>query len=229
MNEKMLLSEEDRVKWLVSIELCIGIISLLSFIPSVRVGIVCLFSNPTLAKTLFGLFLFFPATFMLLVGLLFISYGIFLYFTGGEKAPENGFKVIINGTIASFITGIFVLLSDLTLLKVPFGIHLLLSYSLLLFLLYCLPVYRKRLAMPEEERIALFITLLKYIVSKEHHEEKLGDVQEQYNHSINEAINKGTPLWKVYRKTLLGGLGLIGGSLWLKAHKLVSRWMTRAK
>jgi hypothetical protein len=74
-----------------------------------------------------------------------------------------------------------------------------------------------------------FIALLEDILPQEFQEEWLGDVQERHNYSINEAIKNGDPKSKVYRETLLRGLGLIWSYLWLKADKFVSRWMTRAK
>jgi len=60
---------QDLRKWLLPIIGSIGFISVICFIIIGDVlGITCLFSNPTLAKTLFGIFLFCPATFILLVG-----------------------------------------------------------------------------------------------------------------------------------------------------------------
>ena len=204
----------------------IGIISLIGFIIGDVLGIVCLFSNPTLAKTLFGIFLFCPATFILFVALFFMFYGGFVFLIGDEREPETGNKLIINGIGASFFAGIFILLSDMALLEFTLGIPLLLSYSLLLLLpCYLLPVYTAWLAIPEEDKKARFIAWLENILPIEFQEEWLGDAQEKRHQSIK----KGKPPWKVGFITLFAGLGLIRSYLWLKADKFVSRLMTRAK
>jgi hypothetical protein len=223
---------QARGEYLSKLIISIGIISLICFILGDLLGIVCLFSNPNLPKTVFGIVLFCPATFILLLALIFVLYGGFQWVVDPEKGAKTGPKLIINTILASAIPGIFILLSDLTFLKVPFGIHLLFSYCflpLLLFcsqlLLFCSQVYRGWLAIPEEDRYARFIALLEEILPIQFQEEWLGDLQEYYY----ELIKDGTPLWKVYFITLFTGLGLIRSYLWLKADKLVSRWMTRAK
>ncbi|MCC3564892.1 MULTISPECIES: hypothetical protein [unclassified Microcoleus] len=218
MNEKMLLSQDKRI--IASIG-----ISLICFIIGDVLGIVCLFSNPTLAKTIFGIVLFCPASFLLLLALVFMLYGGFQWSVDPEKGAKNGQKIIINASLASFVPGIFILLSDLTLLKVPFGIHLLFSYCFLLLLLFATQVYRARSAIPEEDTKARFIVFLENIVPIQFQEEWLGDLQEQHY----QLIKDGTPLWKVYFITLLTGLGLIQSYLWLEFDKFVSRWITRAK
>jgi hypothetical protein len=221
MSEKMLLTKDQLIIT------SIGIISLIffSFIIGGVLGIVCLFSNPNLAKTLFGLFLFCPATFILVVALLFMSYGMFHFLFDAETGPENGSKMILNSVVFIFFPGIFILVTDVIFLKVPFGIHLLFSYCLLLLLLFGTQVYRAWSAIPEEHTKARFIAFLENIVPIQFQEEWLGDLQEHYY----ELIKDGTPLWKVYFITLFAGLGLIRSYLWLKADKFVSRWMTRAK
>jgi hypothetical protein len=218
---------QDIRKWLLPIIGTIGFISIICFIIiGDALGIVCLFSNPTLAKTLFGIFLFCPATFILFVALFFVFYGVFLFLTGGDRGPETGNKLIINGIIAIFITGTFILLIDVIFLKVPFGTHLLFNYSSLLLWLFYLRVYNRGwLAIPEEDRYARFIALLEEILPIQFQEEWLGDLQEQHYQLIEEGI----PRWKVSLITLLTGLGLIRSYLWLESDKLVSRWMTRAK
>ena len=108
MSEKMLLNEDKLIT------ASIGIISLIffSFIIGDMLGIVCLFSNHTLAKTLFGIFLFFPATFILVVALIFMSYDVFHYlYDGRETAPEKGSKMILNSVVAIFFPGIFILVT----------------------------------------------------------------------------------------------------------------------
>lgn len=222
MNEKTLLTKDQLII------ASIGIISLIffSFIIGDMLGIVCLLSNHTLAKTLFGIFLFFPATFILVVALLFMSYGVFHYlYDGRETAPEKGSKMILNSVVAIFFPGIFILVTDVIFLKVPFGIHLLFSYCFLLLLLFGTQVYRSRSAIPEEDTKARFIAFLENIVPIQFQEEWLGDLQEQHY----QLIKDGTPLWKVYFITLLTGLGLIQSYLWLEVDKFVSRWITRAK
>jgi len=218
---------QDIEKWLLPRIVITAMISIICFIIiGDALGIVCLFSNPTLAKTLFGIFLFCSATFILFVALFFVFYGGFLFFTGGDRGLETGNKLIINGIIAIFITGPFILLIDVIFLKVPFGIHLLFSYSFLLLLLFSLRLYdRTGLAIPEEDKKTRFITLLENILPIEFHEECLGDLREQHHQSIKE----GKPPWKVGFITLLTGLGLILSYFWLESDKLVSRWMTRAK
>jgi len=221
MSEKMLLTKDQLII------ASIGIISLIffSFIIGDVLGIVCLFSNPTLAKTLFGIFLFCPATFILVVALVFMSYGMFLFLTGGELGPEQGSKIILNSVAAIFFPGIFFLVTDVIFLKVPFGIHLLFSYCFLLLLLFGTQVYRAWSAIPEEDTKARFIAFLENIVPIQFQEEWLGDLREQHHQSIKE----GKPPWKVGFITLLTGLGLIRSYLWLESDKFVSRWMTRAK
>ena len=226
MSEKMLLTKDQLIIT------SIGIISLVffSFIIGDVLGIVCLFSNPNLAKTLFGIFLFCPATFILVVGLLFMFYGMFHFrYDGGELGPERGSKMILNSVAAIFFPGIFILVTDVIFLKVPFGIHLLFSYCFLLLLLFGTQIYRAWSAIPEEDKntrfIALFIPFLEPIIPKHDHEEWMGLLKKQHD----QLIEKGKPLILVDLNTLQSGLGLIGGSLWLKADKLVSRWMTRAK
>ncbi|WP_341734060.1 hypothetical protein [Microcoleus sp. EPA2] len=222
MNEKMLLSKDQLII------ASIGIISLIffSFIIGDMLGIVCLFSNHTLAKTLFGIFLFFPATFIFFVGLLLMSYGVFHYLCDGrDTAPEKGSKMILNSVVSIFFPGIFILVTDVIFLKVPFGIHLLFSYCFLLLLLFATQVYREWSAIPEQDAKARFIVFLENIVPIQFQEEWLGDLQEHYH----ELIKDSTPLWKVYLIILFTGLGLIRSYLWLKVYKLVSRWMIRAK
>ena len=216
---------QDRGQWLFKLITSIGIISLICFIIADVLGIVCLFSNPNLPKTLFGIFLFCPASFLLLLALIFMLYGGFQWYIDPEKGTTSGQKIIISAIIASWVSGIFILLSDLTLLKIPFGSALLSSYSFLLLLSFGLQVYYSGwLAIPEEDRYARFIALLKEILPIQFQEEWLGDLQEKYHQLIKEGI----PRWKVYFITLLTGLGLILSYLWLKADKFVSRWMTRA-
>jgi hypothetical protein len=222
MNEKMLLSKDKLIT------ASIGIISLIffSFIIGDMLGIVCLFSNHTLAKTLFGIFLFCPATFIFVVALLLMSYGVFHYlYDGRETAPEKGSKMILNSVVAIFFPGIFILVTDVIFLKVPFGIHLLFSYCFLQLLLFGTQVYIARSAILEEDTNARFIAFIENILPIQFQEEWLGDLQEQHYLLIKDS----TPLWKVYLITLLTGLGLIRSYLWLKADKFVSRWMTRAK
>ncbi len=228
---KMWLNK-DIGKWLLAIIGSIGFISIICFIIiGDALGIVCLFSNPTLAKTLFGIFLFCPATFILLGGVFSIVRASFLYVNnnGSEEKDRQARNLISKGIIAFFITGTFILVSDVIFLKVPFGIHLLFSYCFLLLLLYAPQVYRAWSAIPEEDKntrfIALFIPLLEHIIPKQDHEEWMGLLKKQQEQLIEE----GNPLILVDLETLKSGLGLIGGSLGLKADKLVSRWMTRAK
>lgn len=220
---------QDIEKWLLP---RIGITAMISIICLIIIGdvlgIVCLFSHPTLAKTLFGIFLFCPATVILLVGFCCFVWGAFLfcYSKGREDEYRRGRILVIDGIIAIFITGTFILLIDVIFLKVPFGIHLLFSYSFLLLGLFSLRLYnRTGLAIPEEDKKTRFITLLENILPREFHEEWLGDLREQHHQSIKE----GKPPWKVGFITLLTGLGLILSYFWLKADKFVSRWMTRAK
>lgn len=174
MSEKMLLSQDKRI--IASIG-----ISLICFIIGDVLGIVCLFSNPTLAKTIFGIVLFCPASFLLLLALFFVLYGGFQWSIDPEKGAKTGQAIIINASLASLVPGIFILLSDLTLLKVPFGIHLLFSYCFLLLFLFCLGVYRGYLARPE-----VYIVLLQYIAPYLKRflpilqEEWLGDLQENW-------------------------------------------------
>lgn len=221
MSEKMLLTKDQLIITSISI------ISLIffSFIIGDVLGIVCLFSNPNLAKTLFGIFLFCPATFILVVGLLFMSYGMYHFIFGAELGPEKGSKMILNSVVYIFFPGIFILVTDVIFLKVPFGIHLLFSYCFLLLLLFGTQVYRGWSAIPEEDTKARFIAFLENIVPIEFQEEWLGDLREQHHQSIKE----GKPPWKVGFITLFTGLGLILSYFWLKADKFVSRWMTRAK
>jgi hypothetical protein len=112
---------------------------------------------------------------------------------------------VINWIIAIFITGTFILLIDVIFLKVPFGIHLLFSYSFLLLLLFPYAVYRAWLAIPEEDKKTRFIALLEDILPIQFQEEWLGDLREQHYQLIKE----GKPPWKVGFITLLTGLGLI--------------------
>lgn len=236
-----MLLNQDIGKWVFSI----SIISIIGFIITGNVlGIVYLFSNPTLGNTLFGIALFCPATFILFASIFSIIYGGYImmisdsreiFMQGGvgftiirdsdDGRKLQGLRLTKKSIIAIFITGTFILLSDVTLLNVPFGRHLLFTYSFLLLLLFCSQVYRGWLAIPEEDRYARFIALLEDILLIQFHEEWLGDLQEQHYQLIEEGI----PRWKVSLITLLTGLGLILSYLWLKADKLVSRWMTRAK
>ena len=219
---------QDIRKWLLPIIGSIGIISIICFIIIGDVlGIACLFSNPTLTKTLFGIFLFCPATVILLVGFFCFVWSAFLFVcsNGSEDQDRQGRILVMNGIIAIFITGTFILVTDVIFLKVPFGIHLLFSYCFLLLLLFAPQVYRAWSAIPEEDTKARFIAFLENIVPIEFQEEWLGDLREQHHQSIKE----GKPPWKVGFITLLTGLGLIRSYLWLKADNLVSRWITRAK
>jgi len=221
MSEKMLLTKDQLIIT------SIGIISLVffSFIIGDVLGIVCLFSNPNLAKTLFGIFLFCPATFILVVALLFMSYGIFHFLFGAEVGPEKGSKMILNSVFYIFFPGIFILVTDVIILKVPFGIHLLFSYCFLVLLLFGTQVYRVWSAIPEEDTKARFIAFLENIVPIQFQEEWLGDLREQHHQSIKE----GKPPWKVGFITLFTGLGLILSYFGLESDKFVSRWMTRGK
>ena len=228
---KMWLNK-DIGKWLLAIIGSIGFISIICFIIiGDALGIVCLFSNPTLAKTLFGIFLFCPATVILLGGFFCFVWSAFLFgcSQGCEDKVRQGESLVIKGIIAIFITGTFILLINVIFLKVPFGIHLLFSYCFLLLLLFAPQVYRAWSAIPEEDKntrfIALFIPLLEHIIPKQDHEEWMGLLKRQHDQLIEE----GNHLILVDLETLKSGLGLIGGSLWLKADKFVSRWMTRAK
>jgi len=221
MSEKMLLTKDQLIIT------SIGIISLIffSFIIGDVLGIVCLFSNANLAKTLFGIFLFCPATFILVVALLFMSYGIFHFLFGAEVGPEKGSKMILNSVFYIFFPGIFILVTDVIILKVPFGIPLLFSYCFLVLLLFGTQVYRVWSAIPEEDTKARFIAFLENIVPIQFQEEWLGDLREQHHQSIKE----GKPPWKVGFITLFTGLGLILSYFWLESDKFVSRWMTRGK
>lgn len=221
---------QDIGKWLLAIIGSIRIIPIMYFIIIVVevLGIVCLFSNPTLEKTRLGIVLFFPATVILLVGVFSMFWNAFLYVhnKGSEDEARQARSFVKNWIIAIFITGTFILLIDLIFLKVPFGIHLLFSYSFLLLGLFSLRLYnRTGLAIPEEDKKTRFITLLENILPIEFHEEWLGDLREQHHQLIKE----GKPPWKVGFITLLTGLGLILSYFWLECDKLVSRWMTRAK
>lgn len=221
---------QDIGKWLLAIIGSIRIIPIMYFIIIVVevLGIVCLFSNPTLEKTRLGIVLFFPATVILLVGVFSMFWNAFLYVhnKGSEDEARQARSFVKNWIIAIFITGTFILLIDLIFLKVPFGIHLLFSYSFLLLLLFSLRLYNRRgLAIPEEDKKTQFITLLEDILPIQFPEEWLGDLREGYYQLIKE----GKPPREVYFITLLTGLGLILSYLWLKADKFVSRWMTRAK
>jgi hypothetical protein len=228
MSEKMLLSENalKRIVWI-----SITLIMHISIIGDV-LGIVCLFSNPTLAKALFGIFLFCPATFILVVALFFMVWGGWMCISdnGDGIKSKLGISMFRNGCVANVFIGIFILLSDVIFLNVPFGIHLLFSYSFLLLLSFGLQVYYSGwLAIPEEDKntrfIAWFIQLLEHIIPKQDHEEWLGLLKKQHD----ALIAKGKHPILVDVETLKSGLGLIGGSLWLKADKFVSGWMTRAK
>ena len=219
---------QDIRKWLLPIIGSIGIISIICFIIIGDVlGIACLFSNPTLTKTLFGIFLFCPATVILLVGFFCFVWSAFLVVcsNGSEDQDRQGRILVMNGIIAIFITGTFILVTDVIFLKVPFGIHLLFSYCFLQLLLFGTQVYIARSAILEEDTNARFIAFIENILPIQFQEEWLGDLQEQHYLLIKDS----TPLWKVYLITLLTGLGLIRSYLWLKADKFVSRWMTRAK
>lgn len=221
---------QDIGKWLLAIIGSIRIIPIMYFIIIVVevLGIVCLFSNPTLEKTRLGIVLFFPATVILLVGVFSMFGNAFLYVhnKGSEDEARQARSFVKNWIIAIFITGTFMLLIDLIFLKVPFGIHLLSSYSFFLLGLFSLRLYNTTgLAIPEEDKKTRFITLLENILPIEFHEEWLGDLREQHHQSIKE----GKPPWKVGFITLLTGLGLILSYFWLESDKLVSRWMTRAK
>ncbi|MBD1814106.1 hypothetical protein NDA07_16545 [Microcoleus vaginatus DQ-U2] len=223
---------QDIRKWVLPIIGSIGIISIICFIIIGDVlGIACLFSNPTLTKTLFGIFLFCPATAILLVALLFVVWGGYACISdsGDGRKYSKGLKTLKTGMISSFLSGTFILVTDVIFLKVPFGIHLLFSYCFLLLLLFAPQVYRAWSAIPEEDKntrfIALFIPLLEHIIPKQDHEEWMGLLKMQHDQLIEE----GHHLILVDLETLKSGLGLIGGSLWLKADKFVSRWMTRAK
>ncbi|MCC3468352.1 MAG: hypothetical protein JGK37_20785 [Microcoleus sp. PH2017_06_SFM_O_A] len=218
--------KQDIGKWLLPIIANIGIISIICFIIIGDVlGIISLFSNPTLAKTLFGVFLFFPATFILFLTLLYMVWGFWLCISdnGDGTKSKRGFIMLKQAMIASLLFGTFILLSDVIFLKVPFGIHLLFGYCFLLILLFAMQIYKTWSAIPEEDTKAWFIAFLKNILPIQFQEEWLGDLQEQHYLLIED----GTPLWKVYFITLFTGLGLIRSYLWLKADKFVSRWMTR--
>jgi len=223
MSEKMLLTKDQLII------ASIGIISLIffSFIIGDVLGIVCIFSNPNLAKTLFGIFLFCPATFILFMTLLFMVWGgwVCISDNGDGRKFSRGLRIVKKGILTIFITGTFILLIDVIFLKVPFGIHLLFSYCFLLLLLFGTQVDRAWSAIPEEDAKARFIVLLENIVPIQFQEEWLGDLQEQHY----QLIKAGIPLWKVYFITLFTGLGLIRSYLGLEADKFVSRWMTRAK
>ena len=223
-----MLLNQNIGKWVFRIIVSIDIISIIGFIITGNVlGIICLFSNPTLANTLFGIALFCPATFILFASLFSLIYGGYTMISdnGDGRRYGQGLLLIKKSIGAIFITGTFILLSDATLLKVPFGHHLFFSYSFLLLLLFCSSqVYRGWLARPEEDRYAWFIALLKEILPIQFQEEWLGDLQQQHYQLIEEGI----PRWKESWITLLAGLGLIRSYLWLKFHKLVSRWITRA-
>ena len=221
MNEKTLLTKDQLII------ASIGIISLIffSFIIGDVLGIVCLFSNPNLPKIIFGIVLFCPASFLLLLALVFVLYGGVQWGIDPEKGAKTGQKIIINASLAIFFPGIFILVTDVIFLKVPFGIHLLFSYCFLLLLLFGTQVYREWSAIPEQDAKARFIVFLENIVPIQFQEEWLGDLQEQHY----QLIKDGTPLWKVYFITLLTGLGLIRSYLWLKADKFISRWIIRAK
>ncbi|TAE76586.1 MAG: hypothetical protein EAZ60_06770 [Oscillatoriales cyanobacterium] len=212
----------------------IGIISLIlfSFIIGDVLGIVCLFSNPTLTKTLFGVFLFFPATFILFLSLLYmVSGGWNMCSDNGDGTKfKRGLIMLKQAMIASLLFGTFILVTNVIFLKVPFGIHLLFSYSFLLLTPFGLKVFERGwLAIPEKDRNALFIAwfipLLEQIIPKQDHEEWMGLLKIGHDKSIKE----GKHLIFVNLETLKNGLCLIGGSLWLKADKFVSGWMTRAK
>jgi hypothetical protein len=221
---KMLLNQ-NLEKWQFLLITSIIIILPLSFITGALVGIICIFSNPTLEKTLYGIFLFFPAILCLFLALLGMVFKGFSYITSnGAKELQSAEKLFGNSLITLFITGIFILLIDLTLLKVTFELYLLV-YLFLWLLAFCLVVYRKWLALPEEERTAQFIEFLENMLPQKFHEEWLGDLREQHY----QLIEAGIPRWKVCFITLLTGLGLIRSYLWLKADKFVARWMTRAK
>ena len=224
MSNQMFFNQE-RGQWRFKLITSISIISLILFIVGDVLGIVCLFFNPNLGKTIFGIVLFFPAHFLILLALVLMVWSGFqgIVSDGSEKF-KSWKETLTNAFLGIVIVGIFILLSDLTLLNVPFGIHLLFSYSFLLLLLFCSQVYRRWLAIPEEDRYARFIALLEEIIPIQFQEEWLGDLQEQHNQLIDEGI----PHWKVSFITLLTGLGLIRSYLWLKFHKLVSRWITRA-
>jgi hypothetical protein len=220
---KKIFFNQNRGQWL--FKLITSIIGIISIIADV-LGLVCLSFNPNIQKTVFyWIVLFFPATVILSIAIVFVLYGGFQLWIDPEKGANAGGKIIINSSLASYIPGIFIVLSNLTLLKVPFGIHLLFSYSFLLLLLFGLQVYYSGwLAIPEKDRYARFIALLKEILPIQFQEEWLGDLQEQHYQLIEEGI----PRWKVSFITLLTGLDLIRSYLWLKFHKLVSRWITRA-
>ncbi|MCU0545957.1 MAG: hypothetical protein MUE44_27965 [Oscillatoriaceae cyanobacterium Prado104] len=197
----------------------------LSFITGALVGLICIFSNPTLEKNLYGIFVFFLAIFDLLLALIRMVFKVFSYMTAnGDNESQSGKRNFGNSLISFFVTGIFILLIDFTLLKVTFDLYCLV-YLFLWLLAFCLVVYRKWLALPEEERTAQFIEFLENMLPQKFHEEWLGDLREQHY----QLIETGVPRWKVSLITLLTGLGLIRSYLWLKADKFVSRWMTRAK
>ena len=220
---------QDIGKWLLAIIGQIRIIPIIYFfIIIVEVlGIVCLFFNPTLEKTRLGILLFFPATVILLVGVFSMFWNAFLYVhnKGSEDEARQAKSFVKNWIITIFITGTFILWIDLIFLKVPSGIHLLFSSSFLLLGQFSLRLYnRTGLAIPEEDKKTRFITLLENILPRECHEECLGDVREDYH----KLIKQGIPRSELSRITLLTGLGVIRYYLWLKFHKLVSRWITRA-
>ena len=224
MSNQMFFNQ-DRGQWRFKLITSISIISLILFIVGDVLGIVCLFSNPNLGKTIFGIVLFFPAHLLILLALLLVVWSGFQgIVSDGSERFKSWKETLTNAFIGIVIVGIFILLSDLTLLNVPFGIHLLFSYSFLLLLQFCSQVYRRWSAIPEEDRYARFNAWLEDIIPSEFQEEWLGDLQEKYHQLIKEGI----PRWKVYFITLLTGLGLILSYLWLKADKFVSRWITRA-
>ncbi len=225
MKKKMLLSENERAG-IVGISL---LLMELIFIIGNVLGIVSLFHNSTLTKNPFVIFLFCLGNYILSATLLFMLWGFWLCISdnGDGTNSKRGSRMLKNGWIASFFIGTFILLSDVIFLNIPFGIHLLFSDCFLLIL--AMQIYKTWSAMPEEDTKARFIDFLKNILPIQFQEEWLGDLQEKHNYSINEAIKNGDPISKVYRETLLRGLGLIWSYLWLKAHKFVSRWMTRAK
>ncbi|XZN89015.1 MAG: hypothetical protein ACM65M_15130 [Microcoleus sp.] len=220
---KKIFFNQNRGQWL--FKLITSIIGIISIIADV-LGLACLSSNPNILKTVFyWIVLFYPACVILSIAIVFVLYGGFQLWIDPEKGAKVGGKIIINSSLASYIPGIFIVLSNLTLLKVPFGIHLLFSYSFLLLLLFGLQVYYSGwLAIPEKDRYARFIALLKELLPRQFQEEWLGDLQEQHY----QLIEQGSPRWQVSLITLLTGLDLIRSYLGLKFHKFVSRWMTRA-
>ena len=224
MSNQMFFNQ-DPGQWLFKLITSMVIISLILFIVSDVRDIVCFFSNANLAKTLFGIVLFVPANFILLAALLLRIWGGFRYICiEGYNDCEKAKQLLKNRQFTTFIAGILILLSDFTFLKNPLGSNLSYDYSSLLVGIFVSEIYTEWSAIPEEDRYARFIALLKEILPIQFQEECLGDVREQHHQLIEEGIPRCELSWI----TLLTGLGVIRYYLWLKFHKLVSRWITRA-